>query len=329
MTENIERRQLTDWFNLPSGRSMALDPLSAGMLGMQALSFGSSVLDGGHSARKSARSIMDLQNQYAVQNWNMQNEYNAPINQLARLREAGLNPNYLSGSDAGNNSSAPQVPQVPSGIGEHLNLHKVIQLASKGALDALEVVQGMNQRHLTTEGMRLANQKALVDLQQAQHDLSMRQKYDDDYFKWRTKGVEGKYLLDQIRHGLAQQQFDFSAKVAQDRSNKIRYDANLEQLRYDNQKFDNEIMNPLRRQLANLRINLTEKQVEQLGWNIKNTILQGGLLALNYEQLDTMLHGDVLDQLGAQNWGQALMKILINLFSGIGNRWLGTNGRKY
>ena len=91
----------------------------------------------------------------------------------------------------------------------------------------MEIVQGMDQRHLTTEGMRLANQKAMVDLQSAQHDLSMRQKYDDDYFKWRTKGFESKYLLDQIRHGLAQQQYDFNAKVAQDRANKIRYDANL------------------------------------------------------------------------------------------------------
>ena len=88
-------------------------------------------------------------------------------------------------------------------------------------------------------------------------------------------------------------------------------------------------MNPLRQQLADQKINLTKKQVEQLGWNIKNTILQGGLLALNYEQLDTMLHGDILDQLGAQNWGQALMKILVNLFTGIGSRWLGGNSRKY
>ena len=38
---------------------------------------------------------------------------------------------------------------------------------------------------------------------------------------------------------------------------------------------------------------------------------------------------DILDQLGAQNWGQALMKILVNLFTGIGSRWLGGNSRKY
>ncbi len=43
--------------------------------------------------------------------WNKQNEYNKPINQMARLKEAGLNPNlvYGSGSVAGNTtSSAPE-----------------------------------------------------------------------------------------------------------------------------------------------------------------------------------------------------------------------------
>ena len=305
-----------------------MDLLSAGALAMQGLNLGASVMDGGHSARKTARSLMNYQQELNLKNWNLQNEYNSPVNQLARLREANINPNMITGGNTGNAGELPSA-QVPSGLAEHMNFAKVMQLAAKGAIDAMEIVQGMDQRHLTTEGMRLANQKAMVDLQSAQHDLSMRQKYDDDYFKWRTKGVESKYLLDQIRHGLAQQQYDFNAKVAEDRANKIRYDANLEQLRYDNQKFENEIMNPIRKQLADQKINLTEKQVEQLGWQIKNTILQGGLLALNYEQLDTMLHGDILDQLGAQNWGQALMKILVNLFTGIGSRWLGGNSRKY
>ena len=36
--------------------------------------------------------------QRAIELWNMQNEYNKPVNQMARLREAGLNPNLVAGS---------------------------------------------------------------------------------------------------------------------------------------------------------------------------------------------------------------------------------------
>lgn len=38
---------------------------------------------------------MDMQNQYNLQYWNMQNEYNHPAAQMARFREAGLNPNLI------------------------------------------------------------------------------------------------------------------------------------------------------------------------------------------------------------------------------------------
>ena len=175
------------------------------------------------------------------------------MNQLARLREANLNPNFITGGNTGNAGELPSA-QVPSGLAEHMNFAKVMQLAARGAIDAMEIVQGMDQRHLTTEGMRLANQKAMVDLQSAQHDLSMRQKYDDNYYKGRNDSYVWRNIMTKIQTGLAEQQYDFNAKVAQDRANKIRYDANLQQLRYDNQKFENEIMNPLRQQLADQKI---------------------------------------------------------------------------
>ena len=50
--------------------------------------------------------------QYAKQradslaDWNMQNEYNSPTSQMARLREAGLNPNLVYGKGADNTAQA-------------------------------------------------------------------------------------------------------------------------------------------------------------------------------------------------------------------------------
>lgn len=55
-------------------------------------------------------------NQFNIDMWNRQNEYNAPKNQMARLKEAGLNPNLIYGSNAGgasgNASNAPQFEQM-------------------------------------------------------------------------------------------------------------------------------------------------------------------------------------------------------------------------
>lgn len=62
---------------------------------------------GGGSARRAHR--------YNVRMWNLQNEYNHPSAQMARLREAGLNPNLIYGtsptSAVGQAGPAPQFKQ--------------------------------------------------------------------------------------------------------------------------------------------------------------------------------------------------------------------------
>lgn len=58
------------------------------------------------------KTAIDKQNEYNMQMWHMQNAYNTPAAQVARYREAGLNPNLIYGngsSSAGNASSAPEM----------------------------------------------------------------------------------------------------------------------------------------------------------------------------------------------------------------------------
>lgn len=57
-------------------------------------------------------------NQHEIDMWNLQNEYNSPVNQVMRMKEAGLNPNlFYSQGNPGNNSSAPgtHVPNMTFG----------------------------------------------------------------------------------------------------------------------------------------------------------------------------------------------------------------------
>lgn len=63
------------------------------------------------------RYFQDRQNQFNLQMWNLQNEYNSPAAQMRRFEEAGLNPAMMYGNASpGNAMSAPQMgtPEFPN-----------------------------------------------------------------------------------------------------------------------------------------------------------------------------------------------------------------------
>lgn len=65
--------------------------------------------------------LAKYQNDRNLELWNMQNEYNAPKQQMARLKEAGLNPNLVYGNgSAVNVANAPASTQVPH-LGAYTN----------------------------------------------------------------------------------------------------------------------------------------------------------------------------------------------------------------
>lgn len=47
--------------------------------------------------------------------WNKQNEYNHPVAQMARLKEAGLNPHLVYGQSSGGTAGNADAPKVPEG----------------------------------------------------------------------------------------------------------------------------------------------------------------------------------------------------------------------
>lgn len=56
--------------------------------------------------REFAEQQANQQRQWSMDDWYLQNEYNSPTSQMARLREAGLNPNLVYGKGADNTSQA-------------------------------------------------------------------------------------------------------------------------------------------------------------------------------------------------------------------------------
>lgn len=87
-----------------------------------------SVVQGGMGLLGSAlnykynKALAAQQNQYNIDMWKMQAEYNSPQAQMQRFSEAGLNPNLIYGQGSnGNMSSAPEqvVPQAPE-LSKHM-----------------------------------------------------------------------------------------------------------------------------------------------------------------------------------------------------------------
>lgn len=74
----------------------------------------------GAQNRKSRQFAREMYSQQRLDNvafWNLQNEYNTPLNQMARLKAAGLNPNLVYGQSAGGAAGQAGSLSAPSAMG--------------------------------------------------------------------------------------------------------------------------------------------------------------------------------------------------------------------
>lgn len=130
--------------------------------------------------RKWQHKMYNIQRADALKDWNMQNEYNSPAAQMARLKAAGLNPNLVYGNGASTvasqsprssnfGSSGAQAPRLDiSGMYPMLMFQLREEMQSqqienlKVQRDFLQSQIGRNQ--IGMEGMSLDNQKKRFDL---------------------------------------------------------------------------------------------------------------------------------------------------------------------
>lgn len=102
------------------------------------------------------RKLAEQQNQFNLDMWNKQNEYNLPSNQVKRLVDAGLSPALAYGSvSTGNSQAAPQLNAARQSfnIGENTLLQNVNNLSS-----AYSMLESMSQMKERTKYMRLQNE---------------------------------------------------------------------------------------------------------------------------------------------------------------------------
>lgn len=111
--------------------------------------------------KKTYKELGQWQNDMNIANWNMVNEYNSPANQMARLKDAGLNPNLMYGQGSpGQSSSLPGV----SGNGGNFNMRPT-------PIDSMSLYQNA----LAAQKQKIENDRAELRYQKEVND------YENDY----------------------------------------------------------------------------------------------------------------------------------------------------
>ena len=129
--------------------------------------------------------------QRSLNMWNLQNEYNSPTQQMARIRAAGLNPNLVYGNGVTGNSagSTPQyepakfnAPTMQAYRGWNLGVSDAISQflayrTAKAQVDNMEAQNGLIRQQTATEATRQASIAASTS--RSEFDLSMAKELRD------------------------------------------------------------------------------------------------------------------------------------------------------
>ena len=96
------------------------------------------------------RQLASQQNAWNLAQWNRENEYNLPINQMQRLKDAGINPNLYYAQGQGYNVAA-QSPQLTAGQPSQVQPGMQLDLAQHVAeLSLLKAQTDNTNAHIVT-----------------------------------------------------------------------------------------------------------------------------------------------------------------------------------
>lgn len=129
--------------------------------------------------------------QRSLNMWNLQNEYNSPTQQMARIRAAGLNPNLVYGNGVTGNSagSTPQyepakfnAPTMQAYRGWNLGISDAISQflayrTAKAQVDNMEAQNSLIRQQTATEATKQANIAASTS--RSEFDLNMAKELKD------------------------------------------------------------------------------------------------------------------------------------------------------
>ena len=117
------------------------------------------------SQQKFSRKMYDLQKQDNLAFWHLQNQYNSPQQQMARLQEAGLNPNLIYGQSSGGASGQAQQVQTPDVQSVQYRSPEFGNAISGGSLAYVNAIYDLDIKQAQIDNLRAQNQVIREDAQ--------------------------------------------------------------------------------------------------------------------------------------------------------------------
>ena len=191
---------------------MGLPLLAIGAAAAPAIGGIASTILNNRAQRKLSMDMYNLQRQDALADWNRQVEYQSPAAQMARYKEAGLNPNLIYGQQ----QSSPQVratqmdvpnlkPLPLDTVGSILPRYLSIQ-QQQANLDKTDAVMRTIEARNTLMGLESVGK--MIKNSASAFDLSQKQRLADTVFETALNSLESL----QHRNTLLSQDIEYGEK---------------------------------------------------------------------------------------------------------------------
>lgn len=194
-------------------------------------------ITGGASARKQYQyqsKLMDKQNNFALSMYNMDNRWNSPVMQRARLEQADLNPDLMYGSGGVSNVSGG-APGSASGQAPHVDYGKPSDAISNVMQYALVNAQTDKMNEETRLAAERAESEAISrELMLANARLAMSRSLGQD--------IDNRFAED--RHWLENEALEYnnSLKKLDFQSYQYRLDLEARRVANDNMRVKNQVL---------------------------------------------------------------------------------------
>lgn len=186
-------------------KTMPLDPATTAALSSSIDTAGSVIASGttNKQTRKWNEKMYNLQREHSLQDWEMQNAYNSPEQQMARLKAAGLNPHLVYGngaqamsgqqprsSDTG--SYRPETPEISTLPGLMAGYDMQAKQAQTDNIKQMTEVAKADQVNKAIQSwvMLQGMEKTGTEIKTSQFDLSQKERLQDIVVKQAESNLE-------------------------------------------------------------------------------------------------------------------------------------------
>lgn len=269
-------------------------------------------------SQKFSEKMYNRQFEDNVRFWNMQNAYNAPAEQMKRLKAAGLNPNLIYGkAEAGGMATPIKTPDVQPVNYRPLDFGR--PLASIGALFDYEIKQAQLD-NLKAQNQVIAEDVLLKAAQRKNYEANTGFTTFRTDFEQQMQEVSADARREKLRQMRAQTDYSIDENVRRE----VLTASNLTEAAERVKNLAESRLN-MRQQRAQSRaeVDRIRTDISRMNEQIDNLIQDGTLKRLEIEmRKNGMTFSDPL-------WSRIVAKLLMETFSGEDGSIFGTALREF